>query len=429
MRIGRVSCGLVFALLACVGQAGGDEGSGPRDTPPPQATASPGLTLADLEAIASESNPTLQQAAMAIQAARGRCLQAGLYPNPEFNYIGDEIGNDGTQGLQGAGFTQEIVTANKRQLSAATASYEVEEARCGWESQRMRILNDVRVGYYLVLLAQKTLAISEQLVRIGDEGLQTTEKLRTAKAVSLTDVLQARIEAQTARLSLNQAENRHRAAWRQLATVLGRPNLEPSPLAGDVDADLPDLNWDNVLQRVLTHSPELAGALAGVERARSNVALQCASRRPNISIAAAAKYDTGSYDSVADLGLVVPLPLFDRNQGNILAAQAELIAAENEVQRVGLDLQNRLAVAFEQYANARRQVETYLARILPDAKQSLDLVNAGYRAGEFDYLQVLTAQRTYFSVTLDYLQSLEQLRASAVELEGMLLRDSLTAGP
>lgn len=60
-----------------------------------------------------------------------------------------------------------------------------------------------------------------------------------------------------------------------------------------------------------------------------------------------------------------------------------------------------LAAAFEPYADARRQVETYLARILPDAKQSLALVNAGYRAGEFDYLQVLTAQRTCFSVNLD----------------------------
>jgi len=394
----------------------------------PQSPTPGSLTLADLEAIASESNPTLVQAAMAVRAARGRSVQAGLYPNPELNYIGDEIGNDGTQGLQGAGFTQEIVTANKRQLNQATASFEVEQARYAWEAQRMRVVNDVRIGYYLVLLAQKTVAISEQLVRIGNEGLQTTEKLRTAKAVSLTDVLQARIEAQTALLSLNQAQNRHRAAWRQLSAVLGRPEMEAEPLAGDVDADLPDLNWEDTLQRLVTHSPELAAALAGVERARSNVALQCAGRRPNIGVAAAAKYDTGSYNTVADLALVVPLPLFDRNQGNILAAQSELIAAENEVQRVGLDLRNRLAVAFEQYANARRQVETYLARILPDAKQALDLVNAGYRAGEFDYLAVLTAQRTYFSVNLDYLQSLQQLRASAVELEGMLLRDSLTAG-
>lgn len=394
---------------------------------PPRPTPA-SLTLADLEAIAQESNPTLVQAAMGVRAAQGRCVQVGLYPNPALNYIGDEIGNGGTQGLQGAGFTQEIVTAHKRQLGRATASYEVEQARYAWETQRLRVTNDVRIGYYLVLLAQRTVEVGEQLVRVGNEGLQTTEKLRVAKAVSLTDVLQARIEAQKAQLSLIQAQNRHQAAWRQLATVLGRPDLEAQPLAGDVAAELPDLNWDDTLQRVLTQSPELAQAWAGVERARSNVALQCANRRPNIEVAAAAKYDTGSYFTVADLALAIPLPVFDRNQGNILAAQAELTAAEHEVQRLQLDLQNRLAALFEQYANARRQVESYTSSILPDARQSLDLVNAGYRAGEFDYLAVLTAQRTWFGVSLDYLTSLGQLRAAAVELEGLLLRDSLTAG-
>jgi cobalt-zinc-cadmium efflux system outer membrane protein len=425
---------LLVAFLACVWQTNGADGSEPPPVQPGDETNVPsplspipaGLTLDDLEAIAGESNPALVQAAMAVRAAEGRCVQAGLYPNPDLTYIGDEIGNGGTQGLQGAGFIQEIVTANKRQLNQATVSYEVEQARYAWETQRLRIINDVRIGYYSVLLAQKTVEVNEHLVRIGDEGLQTTEKLRAAKAVSLADVLQARIEAQRAHLSLNQAGNRHRSAWRQLTSVLGRPDMEPEPLVGDVEADLPDLNWDDALQHLLTCSPELAQAWAGVERARSNVSLQCAGRRPNFAIAAAAKYDTDNYDTVADIALVVPLPLFNRNQGNILAAQSELTAAENAVRRVELDLRNRLAQVYERYANARRQVESYTGSILPDAKQSLDLISAGYRAGEFNYLEVLTAQRTNFGVSLDYLNSLGQLRASAVELEGMLLRGSLT---
>jgi cobalt-zinc-cadmium efflux system outer membrane protein len=442
MRIGRKFSALFVAMLACVwapphGEAEQSPSGQPTlaaqpnpdlDSAESRTEAPPGLTLSDLEAIAIESNPTLTQAAMDVRAAEGRCVQAGLYPNPSLMYVGDEIGNEGTQGLQGAGFSQQIITANKRRLNQATIQYEVERARCRLEAQQLRVVNDVRIAFYAVLLAQRTVEVNEQLVRIGDEGLETTEKLRTAQAVSLADVLQARIEAQRARLSLNQAGNRYQAAWRQLTAVLGRPDMEPELLAGDIDADLPDLSWEDVLQRVLATSPELAQAWAGVERARSNIDLQCARRRPNISIAATAKYDTGTYDTVADLGVVVPLPLFNRNQGNILSAQSELVAAENAVQRIELDLQNRLAQAFERYANARRQVETYAANILPDAKRTLELVSAGYRAGEFGYLEVLTAQRTNFGVSLDYLNSLGQLRASAVELEGMLLSGSLTAG-
>jgi cobalt-zinc-cadmium efflux system outer membrane protein len=117
---------------------------------------------------------------------------------------------------------------------------------------------------------------------------------------------------------------------------------------------------------------------------------------------------------VADLEMVVPLPLFNRNQGNIMEAQAGLIAAQREVRRVELDLQARLAEAFEQYANGRQHVQTYTDTILPDARQSLDLVGT-----------LLTAQRTFFDVNLSYLNSLSQLWAQTVELEGLLLRGGL----
>ena len=108
-----------------------------------------------------------------------------------------------------------------------------------------------------------------------------------------------------------------------------------------------------------------------------------------------------------------------------MRAQADLISARNEVRRVELDLQDRLAAAFEQYANARRQVETYTSTIVPHAEKSLELTTAGYRLGEFGYLTLLTAQRTYFDVSLNYLANLRELWARCVELEGMLLRGGL----
>jgi cobalt-zinc-cadmium efflux system outer membrane protein len=90
-----------------------------------------------------------------------------------------------------------------------------------------------------------------------------------------------------------------------------------------------------------------------------------------------------------------------------------------------LDLQQRLAVAFEQYQNARCQVEKYAAQILPNAQASLDLVTAGYRQGEFNYVTLLTAQRTFFQVNLAYIEAIRDLRAATVAIEGNLLSDSL----
>jgi len=390
---------------------------------PPDSSSA--LTLGDLEEIALESNPTLLQARMAVRGAQGGYVQAGLYPNPALVYIGDEIGNDGTKGLQGGGVGQEIVTAGKLRLGRAVASREIEQARYAWEMQRRRVLNDVRAGYYEVLLAQKMIDLNERLVRIGEEGVGVTQKLRDAEEVSEVDVLQAHIEAETAALGLVEARNHYDGAWRRLAAVLGRPEMQPAPLVGDVDAEVPEFTWEDALARLLAESPELAQARAGVERARYELARQCAERKPNIEIGGAVKYDDGSRFTVADVELVVPFPVFNRNQGNIMRAEADLIAARNEVRRVELDLQDRLAAAFEQYANARRQVETYKNTIIPHAEKSRELTTAGYSLGEFGYLTLLTAQRTYFDVSLSYLTNLRELWARCVQIEGLLLTGGL----
>ena len=137
------------------------------------------------------------------------------------------------------------------------------------------------------------------------------------------------------------------------------------------------------------------------------------------------KNDTGSGFTVVDVKLGVPLPIFNRNQGNILRAQAALTSAQNEVQRIELELRDRLATAFQQYVSAHRRAETYANTILPNARKSLDLTAVGYREGEFAYITLLTAQRTFFDTTLKYLSSLQELWGRSVDLEGMLLRGGL----
>ena len=379
------------------------------------------LTLQDLEQIALRFNPTLVQARMAIQAAEGNRFQAGRYPNPSIGYIADEVGNDGGSGFQGGAIRQEIVTAGKLRLARAVANYEVEQARLLWEMQRRRVLNDVRAGYYEVLLAQKFVEINEELVRIAEESVQATEKLQAAQEVTRAELLQAQMEAEVARLNLVEAKKSLEGAWRRLAAVLGRPDMEPTPLAGQIETDLPRFDFQELLSTLWAQSPERAQALVSIERAKCELARQYSMRVPNIEIGAAVKYDTVSRYTVADVALSLPLPLFDRNQGRIARAQADLIAAQHELRRVELSLYQRLAEAFERYVIARQRVETYVQTILPNAQSTLEMIRAGYREGEFGYLNLLTAQRTYFEVNLNYLESLKEFWLRCVELEGMLL--------
>jgi outer membrane protein, heavy metal efflux system len=387
--------------------------------------SNPGLSLGQLEQIALTRNPTLCQAVMRINAARGQCQQVGLYPNPVAGYISEEMGTNGTAGKQGAFVSQEFVTGGKLKYNRAVAGQEVQQAQWAWQSQKYRVLNDVRSIYYDVLYAQQTIEINEKLVHIGEESVKTAQNLFAAKEVSRVDVLQASVEADTTRLQLQNARNRHQAVWQRLTAVIGEPEMEPAALDGRLEDNLPQLSWGTILEQVLSTSPQLAEARAGMERARCQVARQYAERMPNVDLRATVEYDNEIKQNIAGVEAGLPLPFFNRNQGNIAKAQSQLIAAQNEVRRVELDLRQRCASIFEQYSNASGQVQKYTGDILPNASKTLELVQSGYRQGEFNYQTLLISQRTYFQANLSYLESLRQLRLSAVALEGLLLSGGL----
>lgn len=201
--------------------------------------------------------------------------------------------------------------------------------------------------------------------------------------------------------------------------------MQPARLCGEIQDGLVRWTWEDALQHVLCDSPTLAESQAGVARAQAVLARECAGRIPNVDLQATMQYDNATRDAIAGVQAGVALPWFNRNQGNIRRAEADLSAAQADVRRVTLDLQQRLAAAFEQYQNARYQVEKYAAEIMPNAQASLDLVATGYRHGEFNYTAMLTAQRTFFQVNLAYLEAIRDLRSASVAIGGNLLSDSL----
>jgi outer membrane protein, heavy metal efflux system len=384
-----------------------------------------GMPLEEFEQIAEQNNPTLVQAAARVQAAQAECVQAGLYPNPTIGYKATDVGVNGYSGKQGAFFSQEFVTGGKLKLSQTVASQAVEQFQHAWQAQRQRVVNDVRRAFFGVLVAQTTMELNNEVVRIEREGAQAAESLFTAKEVSRVDVLQARIEANSATILAEKARNRYLAMWQDLAVVCGRPDMPPTKLLGRLDAELPEYPWDATLARILNESPELAEARSGISRAEAVVSRECAARIPNITADVGVFHDNESKDSVAEIQAGFPLPLFNRNQGNIQKAQADVVAARHEVRRKELELQQRLAVVFEQYQNARYQVERYAKEILPDARSSLELALAGYRQGELGYLMLLTAQRTYYHTNIAYVDSLGELQDAILAMEGNLLANSL----
>jgi outer membrane protein, heavy metal efflux system len=123
----------------------------------------------------------------------------------------------------------------------------------------------------------------------------------------------------------------------------------------------------------------------------------------------------------------VRIPLFNRNQGAISAASAELEFAEREARRVELSLRARTAAAFRSYQNALTVATEYREQIVPRARQAYELYLASFKQMAAAYPQALIAQRTFFQTQTEYVRALVDVWRNAIQLQGFMLTGGLDA--
>lgn len=399
-----------------------------------QAPSPARLTLEDLERMAAERNPTLAQSAAAVRAAEGRVTQVGTYPNPLVGYEAEDL-NTRTPGRfkNFFWFQVPLVTAGKLGLSQELATAERALAGVTAEAQRLRVLTTVRLLYYEALGAERLTALREELQKLVDEAVSVSEELYNVGQADRPDVLEIEIESQRAAVELARATSHRERVWRTLAAAAGNPDLPLAGLTGDLEKDSPSLDPDVVMARVLTESPEVRRAQANVDRARAARERVRAERIPNLFVRSKLGYNAEPATSGKDVGfeagieIGVPLPLFDRQQGNLRSAEADLEHAQREVERLGLVLRTQLAAALKSYADARVEVERYRREIVPRAEQSVALYRRSFGRMAAAYPQVLIAQRSLYRVRAEYVQALVDLWRSATALDGLLLEGGLDA--
>jgi outer membrane protein, heavy metal efflux system len=302
-------------------------------TPPSTATA---ITLEQLEHLALQNNPTVSAAAAGIDAARGRTRQAGAFPNPVVGYSGEEIktGDLDRRGEHGFFVEQTIPLGGKLRLSRSVFGRTIEQAEAVRDLQRLRILSSVRQAYYSVLVTERRIEVHERLAALASEAVGVTAQLFNVGAADRPDYLEIEIESRRLQLRLNRARNERFALRAQLAAVTGVRDVADRPLAGSIDAAIPNLEREQVLRTLLEESPELRAARADLERTRAVTTLARRETFPDLFLRGGSAYnrehgeDTGrpiGWEGTLEAGISVPL--FNRNAGGIAAARADEIRA------------------------------------------------------------------------------------------------------
>jgi cobalt-zinc-cadmium efflux system outer membrane protein len=393
------------------------------------------MTLEELQQMALQNNPTFAQSAANIQAAEGRKKQSGLYPNPTVGYQGEQIrGGSFHGGEQGFFVQQDIVLSGRLGLNRTISDQELKQAETEAEEQKVRVVTNVRMSYVQALAAQQTLELRQHLSKLADDAVQTSHQLANVGQADAPDVLESEVEAQQAELAVTMAEQNQQRIWKALAAVVGNPRLPLMRLEGKLEDTVP-VNADELVEKIVNESPAVRIAELGVKRADATLARARRESIPDLQIRAGMQQNGEllsepngkpvGLQGFADVG--VRIPIFNRNQGNVATARADLERAKREVERVKLVLRERAASVVQNYAFSQTAVDRYKKQMIPRAQKAYEMYAKKYQEMASAYPQVLIAQRTLMQLEVSYITALETFATSSISLQSHLLTDGLEA--
>ena len=382
-------------------------------------------TLDEFSSLALQNHPRMKAARASVEGARGEAVQARLYPNPTLAGSSPQLAGPDSQWN---GFvSQEFVTAGKLKLAQQAALRGVQRTEYELVRARYEVLTGVRRAFYKLLVAQRKLIIFKQLYDISNRSYRLGQDLAAAGEGTKADTLFWSIERDRAEVRLLNATVDIETGRRELATAIGLPMADVGSIEGDLFQVLPNFDLKHLQRIVIARNADPQAAQADIARAQWQLERSVVEPIPNVTV-------MGGYQrQVSPVGLVgVPeqdqgvlevsctIPLFNRNQGNIRAARAEIAKARAGLRSVEIGLAEQTARIINEYRQARRQAEWYQELILPKAQETVRVTQLLYSEGELTFLRLLEAQRILTETELSYVQSQGTRWASAAEIANLL---------
>jgi cobalt-zinc-cadmium efflux system outer membrane protein len=368
------------------------------DLPAPEllkeVAARPAMTLAEFVTLADANNPTLKQANALVSRSQAQARQAGLYPNPSIGYQGEQIrGGSYGGGEQGGFIQQNIVLGGKLGLRRNIYEQQKHADQIGTEEQTYRLHGDVSQAFYDAMTAQATVQLRQRLLGLALDAMETVHQLANVGQADAPDILQTEVEAEQAKVDYVAAQRRFLETFRILASIAGKEDLPVSPLQGDLEK-APDLNAEQMVDSVVADSPAVKRAQQEVAVAQAR--LKDAKREPvpDLQLRAGEQYNgerisqSGAVGAQSFATAGINIPLWNRNQGNVEAARAEIERAEQDVLRERLSLRQQAAPLAQLYLSARFEADRYRTQLIPRASRAYELYLKKYQSMAQAYPQV-----------------------------------------
>lgn len=373
--------------------------------------AEPPLTLPAAIELAIGSHPALRAAAHDVAASSAAIEQARQLPNPELSYLreGRDVGTRTTT-IQ---LNQPIELGGKRRARVALAQAGLDVAVGERQARRQALRADVIAAYFDVLAARERAALAGQAATLAERSADVVSRRVAAGKASPVDAARARLVPVDARIERDRAATALAIARQRLEALIGVPIAERALPAPQLPAPT-----------ALPAAPDRAERAPAVRRAGSELALQQArvdveraARVPDLTLTLGSQRDDQVARRQAVVGVAIPLPLFNRNAGNVVAARERAAQAQAQLAAARLEARSALAVATLQYTQARDEAALLAQTLVPDAQHVYESTLKGFEYGKFAFLDVLDAQRTLLQARTRQLQALHDAWRARAELE------------
>jgi len=372
------------------------------------------LTLGAALALSAQANPQLAFARHERQAIEGAVLQAGARPNPVLDMGFEDSRRDTRETtvtvsapLELGGKRQHRIDAATRALDAASADLQLREAE---------ITAGVTIAFTEVLAAQARVGLAKEAQDVASRVTTSVARRVQAGKVSPVEETRARVAEANVRLDTLKAGAALAGARLGLAAFWGatRPDFSVAVGGFDVVPALPD--WATLVAR-LAQSPTLARARAEIDRRQALLRLEQSRRTPDVTVTVGMKRSAERGLNQAVFGVSVPLPLFDRNAGNVLEALRRTDQAGDALLAATTDSYQELARAYQALQSARAEAQALSGDILPGAQSAWEAAVKGFDFGKFAYVDVLDAQRTLIAAKSAWLRALADAHRAAAHLD------------
>ncbi|WP_437437101.1 TolC family protein [Pseudomonas putida] len=389
----------------------------------PSLRAEQRLSLPQAIEAAFAQNPDLAAADREIGIAEGERRQAGLLPNPEVSWEAEDTRRDTRTTTVTLSQALELGGKRGARIDVARAGQSV--AQLELERQRNGLRADVVQAFHAALRAQTALELAQQSQALTERGLRVVQGRVKAGQSSPVEATRAQVQLAQAQAQVRRAESQRIVANQSLARLTGSPQAAIARLDTSQLSPGPAPRAETLLDKV-SQTAEWRLAEAQIKRGEASLGSEKAKRIPDLTVSLGSQYSREDRERVNVVGLSMPLPLFDRNQGNVLAAARRADQARDLRNAVQLRLHSDTRSAVSQWASAMQEVQAYERTILPSAQLAVDTATRGFEMGKFAFLDVLDAQRTLIEARglyLDALASATDARAQVERIYGDLGAD------